>query len=785
MLQIGRKLLGRYEILSPLGAGGMGEVYLARDMSLRRDVAVKVLPERLASDPDALSRFEREAHAVAALSHPNILAIHDFGSDHETYFAVMELLEGETLGRRLKSSRLPWKKVIEIGAAVAEGLSAAHSKSVIHRDIKPENIFLTSDGQIKILDFGLAQWLPTTMDEELSSAPTESQLTKAGSVLGTVPYMSPEQVRGITADERSDIFALGSVLYEMLTGARTFSGKTPADTMASILKEEPNNMEELKKASPPELQRAISRCLQKNPEQRFQTARDLAFNLKGILSGSAVVARPPLKLPFRKSVWIAAALIAVALIAFHQTYFQREKAIHSIAVLPFANDSHDPNAEYLSDGISESLINNLSSLPNLRVMARGTVFTYKGRKLDPRQAGRDLKVEAVVTGRVLQQGQTLIIHSDMVRVSDGTQLWGEQYNRNLADVLKVQQDISNEIAGNLKLRLTGDQKKLLLKQNPENSEAFRFYLRARYEWWKGTPESYEKSREYSEKAIAADASYAPAYRALAGYYAAMASDGYMPPNEAWPKAMAAIQQALKIDSSLVEAHVSLANYKFFYLWDRTGAEREYKEVLSSGVPDGHRAYSWFLLALRRFDEALKEAKLATELDPLNKALSLHLGQTLGFAGRYDEAIQQLNNTLELAPNYTEALFSLADVYEAKGRYDEAISISRTAYEILGNKQAVDLFATAKGKAGYEQAERKIAEQNLPQLLGLSEESYVSPLDIASIYSLLNQKDEAFQWLEKAYNERSSRLVFLNVHRDWDNLRSDPRFAKLVKRIGLP
>ena len=787
MLKSGLTLFNHYEIIAPLGVGGMGEVYRAKDLRLDREVAVKVLPEHLAANPDALSRFEREAKAVAALSHPNILAIHDFGSDHGVSFAVMELLEGETLRQRLYSSALPWRKTVEIAISIAEGLSAAHSKGVIHRDLKPENIFLTADGQVKILDFGLAQWKAKILEKELSAAATQSQLTHAGIVMGTVPYMSPEQVRGVSVDARSDIFSFGAVLCEMLTGVRAFTGNTAADMMAAILKEEPKDIEELKKKVPVELERLVLHCLEKNPEQRVQTARDLAFDLKSVLSDSAISVQAPRAKHFPRFIWItAAALTLLMVVASIYMYGIREKPIHSLAVLPFANANKDPNVEYLSDGITESVITNLSTFPNLRIMARGTAFSYKGREVDPRQAGRDLKVEAVVTGRLSQQGENLVIYANLVKVSDGTQLWGNEYKRKLEDVVDIQKEISSEIVKSLKLKLTGEQKKLLAKRSTDNPEAYRLYLRGMHHFWMDTEEDYEKAREYFQQAIDLDPAYALAYVGLGQYHEALAMTGYRPPKEAWPKAIAASRKALEIDNSVsVITFEGMARYKFFYLWDWSAAETDFKQLQYSPISLGPRHYSWLLLVMRRYDEAIEQAKKGSDFDPLNKAYSINIGQILTAAGRYDEAIQEINHTLELDPNYTTALFSLADVYEKKGMYEDVISISKRAYLILGDDQTTNLLTNAHGMTGYQQTLRTLAEQSLEQLLEQSKESYVSPLLIASLYSRLNQKDEAFRWLEKAYEERSPMLVFLKVNDDWKNLRSDPRFAELVKRIGLP
>ncbi|MGH9846866.1 MAG: protein kinase domain-containing protein, partial [Blastocatellia bacterium] len=469
-----------YQIQSLLGAGGMGEVYRARDTRLDRDVAVKILPEHLADNPDALKRFEREAKAVAALSHPNILSIFDFGDEQGLSYAVMELLEGETLRDHLKHGPLDWRKAVEIGTAIAEGLAAAHAKGIIHRDLKPENIFLTSDGAVKILDFGIAR----VKHEVLPNAETltsTSNTTRPGTIMGTIGYMSPEQVRGEQADAPSDIFSLGSVLYEMVSGERPFARTTAAETIAAILKEEPPALDGLGKQLPETLKHSIRRCLEKRVEARLQSARDLSFDLKSLLTGGGSMQTAPASAPFRRrqAMLIAAAAVSLLLVAAVWLYLtnRRGDAIDSLAVLPLINVSGDAEVEYLSDGIAESLINSLSQLPQLkRVIARSTMASYKGKEVDPRRVGQELNVHAVLTGKMTQRGDDLIIVAELVNTVDGARLWGEQYTRKFADLLAVQEVIVRQISEKLRLALTGEQKKQLAKHQTDNSEAHQFYM---------------------------------------------------------------------------------------------------------------------------------------------------------------------------------------------------------------------------------------------------------------------------------------------------------------------
>jgi serine/threonine-protein kinase len=786
-LTTGVILAGRFEILSSLGAGGMGEVYRSKDLRLGRDVAIKVLPEHLASNSDALSRFEREAKAIAALSHPNILAIHDFGSDNHISFAVMELLEGETLRQQMKQSALPWRKSVEIGISTAEGLSAAHSKGVVHRDLKPENIFLTSDGQVKILDFGLARIETKKSSLEESSAETLTQ-TSPGVVIGTVPYMSPEQVRGEHLDARTDIFSFGCVLFELLSGNSAFARKSVSETIAAILKEDPDHSYLLKRKIPAELELTVTHCLEKNPEQRFQTARDLVFDLKAILSNSSQ--------PVRKQLFIVRSMIVVIILLaligliyiFSKSLSGRpDKAIRSLAVLPFENVNNNPNMEYLSDGITESIINDLAQFSEVRVIARDTVFLYKQNEPDPQKIGRALNVDAVVTGRVIQQDDLLTISANLAQVSDGRQLWGDHFSRNFKETAALQEEISNEIVQTLRLKLTREQKRRLTKNYTENPEAYQSYLRGLHYWWKDEIEDYQKAKEYFQKALDLDPAYPLAHTGIGDLYMAMVQNGWISPKDGWPKAAAAYRKALDIDDAISEAHRGLGLYEFQYEWNWNEAEKEFQQALhlDPGSPRPHFSYSWYLLSLRKMDQAIQEMQLALELDPLSRNFSVQLGQFLALAGRYDEAIQQLKKTAEADPSYFVVYISLSDVYEKKKMYREAIEHSQKAYELMGDEIGAELYANAAGAEGYHKARKEIMEFDLKLLNEDAKSKYVSPVDLASIYAQLGDKDAAFEWLEKAYQDRSRQLSYLRVKNDWLNLRSDPRFIELINRIGIP
>jgi serine/threonine-protein kinase len=782
--------LGRYKILAPLGSGGMGEVYRAQDEALGRDVAIKVLPEDLAQNREALGRFEREAKALAALSHPHILTVHEFNTEQGLSFLVTELLQGETLRHRLARSALPWPKALEVGVAVAEGLAAAHSKGVVHRDLKPENIFLSADGGVKILDFGLARLEPQAAPPEPPSmASTQPATTEPGTVMGTVPYMAPEQVVGLPVDPRTDIFAFGCVLYEMVTGKSPFLRPSTPEIRAAILGDDPAAVTDSGKKVPPELERVVEHCLEKKPEDRFQSARDLAFDLRAIHRGSGIVPpAPPLPRRGRRAAWVAgaaAALVALGLLGAVSWHFLsgRGQALDSIAVLPFANESGDQDAEYLSDGISESLINNLSQLPNLRVIARSSAFRYRGPAADPLAAGRELGVQAVLTGRVVQRGDRLLINVELVDVRHNRQLWGERYDRRLTDLLTVQDEISREITDKLRLRLNGEEKRRLARRSTDNPEAYQAYLVGRYHWGRRTEDGLKKAIDSFEQARARDPTYALAYAGLADCYALLGDYGYLAPKDAFPKARAAAERALELDDDLVEAHTSLAFVKVQYDWDWPGAEREYRRALglNPNYATAHQWYSEYLSAMGRPEEALREIRLAQELDPLSLIIHAVVGRALYFARRYDDAIAQCRTTLEMDPNFAVPHLFLGRAYVQQGRYEEGLAEFQEYRRRSGGSAILAEIGHAQALAGR----RDEARELLQELAQGPNPGYVPAGRIAYIPVGLGDKDGAFAWLEKAYDERSDTLVFLKVEPRYDSLRADPRFADLLRRVGLP
>ncbi len=772
--------LGPYEIISLLGAGAMGEVYRAKDSRLGREVAIKVLADHLCRNPEHLARFETEARALASLSHPNILAIHDFSKERNFYFAVMELLNGETLRSRLHNGPLPWKKALEIGIAVAEGLSAAHSRGVIHRDLKPVNIFISTDGLVKILDFGLAR------SKEILPGASQPGQTEPGTVLGTVDYMSPEQVKGLVADERSDFFSFGCVLYELLIGKTPFSRNDLGDTLIAILKEEPvfpDNAD-----IPFGLERLVRHCLEKNPEQRFQSARDLAYDLRAVWHDSSIVKTTVISAGKHKSkrkILFSAVALLLALLAGGLILFrQNSRSIDSLAVLPFYSDTTNAETDYLVDGITESIIANLSQLPGLRVKARSTVFRYKSKEVDPQEIGKSLNVSAVLVGRVFQKENTLTIRAELVNVEDGSQLWGEQYNRRLSDLFKVEQEISTEITERLKLKLSGEEKKRIAKTYTFSNDAYQAYLKGRYFWNKRTPDGLKQAIHFFERAIDSDPNYALAYAGLADCYSLLTDYAGVPPGESFPRAKAAAQKALAIDDGVAEAHVSLAHIYFIYDWNWKDAEAEYRRglELSPNYATGHHWFGWYWAMLAKHEDALAQIHQARELDPLSMIINANAGLFHFFARQYDDAIRQYNRTLELDPNVPLLNYYMGMSYEQKGELPQALAVYQKAYAASSQSPGI---LSSMGRIHALLGDQQKAKEFEDKLNQLAATRYVSPCIIARISVASGDYDRTFELLSKAFADRDELLLWLKVDPRFDPIRNDSRFVHLLKKIGLP
>ena len=824
VLSLGQTI-GHYQILSRLGTGGMGEVYLALDTKLDRKVALKVLPADVASHQDRMHRFIQEAKTASALNHPNIITIHEIDQTDSIHFIATEYIDGATLRQRMREAPMKLVEVLDVAIQVAGALSAAHTAGIIHRDIKPENIMVRRDAIVKVLDFGLAKLTeresPDSVDAE---APTRAVVrTEPGVVMGTAVYMSPEQARGVRVDARTDIFSLGVLIYEMVAGRLPFEGSNTNEIIASILSDkDPLPLTRYTRQVPSELERIVEKALRKDREQRYQIVKDMLLDLKslkqrqqveselersrppGISAGQATVSGTSstasgqaaqsstitesfanrIKAKRRTlTIVLSVLMVAAATLVYLFYVAQPGRAIDSIAVLPLSNTANDPNTEYLSDGITESIISNLSRLPQLKVMARSTVFHFKGKEIDPRDVGRQLGVRAVMSGRLLQQGDHLIVRAELVNVADGAQLWGAEYDRKLSDVLALQQEISREISENLRLKLTGEEKKRLAGRDTNNAEAYQLYLLGRFHWSKFTEEGLRKSIDSFNQALAKDSNYALAYHGLSDVYAVLGQIGFRP-NEVLPKSLVYADKALAADPTLPEAHLSRGAYELWYGWNWTMAEQELKRAmeLNTNLTDPHDLYGQFLSGMGRFDEAIAENKRSLEGDPLSHLRNSHLAAVYYWARQYDLAIEQSRKGMELDTNFFEAALIIGQAYGRQGKYPEAIA------ELTKARDLPSGFAPATSELGYIYAvsgQRTKAQELLQELEERATRQFIDPYYVAIIYLGLGEQDQTFAWLNKAYEERSFWLLWLRVEPKFDRLRSDSRYQSLVRRMNFP
>jgi serine/threonine-protein kinase len=738
----------------------MGAVYKAEHLLMERLVALKVINRDWITHPAALERFRREVRAAAKLSHPNIVTAHDAEQAGDSHFLVMEYVEGTSLARLLaEHGPLPVAQACDYVRQAAFGLQHAYEKGMVHRDIKPHNLMLMLDGQVKVLDFGLARFA----QESRAAGPTEqasvcgsttATLTLAGTLMGTPDYMAPEQVRDAhSADVRADVYSLGCTLFALLIGRPPFPEGTPVEKARAHVDQMPPSLIERRGDVPPELAGVVGRMMAKDPARRYQTPAEVAAALLPFTTATL----PPWSLG--------------------------REGIPSLAVLPTVNMSAESEMEYLSDGMTESIINLLSQLPGLRVMARSTVFRYKGRDSDAREAGQALGVGAVLAGQIYQRDGRVVIRMELVDVADGSHLWGGQYNRPMADLQVVETTIAREIAEKLHLRLTGQQKHRLSRPRTENAEAYQWYLKGRHYWNKRTAEGLRRSIKHFEQAIDADPTYALAYTGVADAYLNLGGWGHLPFREAYPRARAAATRALAIDEDLAEAHVSLAMVQKEYDWDWASAGRGYERALELN-PNYAVAHQWFgeyLASLGRHQEAIASFNRAIELDPLSLVIQATLGRHgYYFARQYEQAVVQLRKTLDTDDGFWVARLWLGLTYATMGRCPEALAELQTARRLDDNLEIVATLGYTYGRAGW----RLEAQQTLDELQQLSRTRYVSPMLGALIATGLGEHDQAFGWLEQSHVDRAQMMSELNAEPLFDPLRADPRFADLLRRVGL-
>jgi len=787
------RMLGRYRLVEKIGAGGMGEVWRAIDTTLEREVAIKILPEHLLDNAERLTRFEREAKTVAALNHPNIVTVHSVETHGRERFFTMELVRGAPLSALIPRRGMPLERFLDVAIPLADALGAAHEQGVIHRDLKPGNIMVTTEGRVKVLDFGLAKLRRRTPGISTSDPPTEPlTLTGTGLVLGTVPYMSPEQVDGKPLDHRSDLFSLGVVLYQMATGRAPFGGGSRPAVMSAVLRDEPPPLSQARPGLPGELDRIVAHCLRKDPERRYQTAKDLRNELEELRGRATAKTRRNLgsRRALRLALGAVAALLLVIAVANRTalrewlTVPKTSPRIRSLAILPLSDLSGDPDQEYFADGMTDALINELAQIGELKVISRTSVMQYKGAALQLRQIGRALGVDAVVEGSVLRDGDRVRITVQLIDAGSDEHLWADSYERDLRDVLGLQREVARTIAERIHLRLTPEHRARLGRSDAIDPEAYEAYLRGRYYSARMQADAFRKALSCFEEAIEKAPLYAPAHAAAATAYHLLAGYSALPPAEGYERARSLARRALELDDRNAEANKVLAVVAFEHDWDWQATERSFRRALelNPNYAIARADFAWSLSYLGQHEAAIAQARMASELDPLSLPVAVALGEALIGAGRLDEAIDKLGGVLEMDPHFVRAHSVLALAYEKKGMLAEAIAANEKAVELSGEYLEYRVrLSRVRALAG----DRSAAAGMLDELMARAGTEYVSPIDFVLTYIGLGRHDRAIEWLEKAYEARSVYMVVANTSPLFDPLRAEPRFQEVLDRMGFP
>jgi serine/threonine-protein kinase len=792
---IGRTL-GHYSILEPLGAGGMGEVYLAEDTTLDRQVALKVLPKDVAASRERLERFQREAKALAALNHPHIVTVYSVESSDEVHFLTMERVDGEPLSEALPENGYALEEFLDLAIPLADALSEAHERGIVHRDLKPANIMVDSRGRPKILDFGLAK-LEAADAEEHSSQLSTQMMTKEGRVLGTYPYMSPEQAEGKIVDHRSDLFSFGSVLYEMATGTRPFTGDSPASLMGAILKDDPVPLTERRGDLPEVLAAILGRCLEKDPDERFSTARELYDALidlqRDVTAGRAAASSPAsglVRIGRGARFGLAAILVLAVLgsIIWFLTGLTGNLTppdpggprISSLAVLPLRNLSGDPAQEYFVDGMTEALITDLSKIGALKVISRPSAMRYKGTKKSLSEIARELGVEALIEGSVVREGDRVGITAQLIEAATETNLWADRYERSLTSIMGLQSEVAQAIAREIRVQLTPEETTLLTRTREVDPEAYEAYLKGEFHAEKMTALDVDTALQYYQLALEEDPDYAPAYAGIAFVWAARTYFG-VPASEAGPKIRQAAFKALELDSTAPETHWILAVLATWLEWDWETGEREFRRTIELD-PNHARArvfYGLFLSAMGRFDEAMSQIERGIELDPLNAMYTTYLGFALNRARRFDDAVEACRNGLTLDPQFSAAISCLRTAFYGKGLFEEALAQSKRWATTHGDHELAQALEQGEAEGGFQGAMLQAAET-------LVDRSDVTrSMAIARLFLQGGDPERALDWLEQAYDARMQDFIYLRVNPAWDPLHSEPRFQELLRKLNLP